>query len=253
VTEFVVQRWSAWAPGLDSREAWRRWSEAPCVPALDGAPEVRVIPAMQRRRLSRVAKMTVQVAYDVVGDLGGAEALRAMPMVFASRHCEVRGSAEILRDMAADLPLSPTAFSHSVHNAPVGQLSIIAGNRRPAVSVSAQRATFAAGLIEALALCRRSGGEPVLFLAADEPVPAEFERFGDEPSFTCATAMIVQLARDAAPDSQRMRLLPGARRDPTRRADLPDTLLCIAWLLRGAGATEFHGSVDATWRVEHVR
>jgi hypothetical protein len=245
VTRFELHAWSAWAPGLATRDEWRAWAAAPSAPPTEGAPEVRFIPAMARRRLSRIAKMTMQVAYEVAtpGEL------RELPLVFASRHAEVCGSLQILRDIVADLPLSPTAFSHSVHNAPPGQLSIQTGNRRPAVSVAAQRATFAAGLVESLALSHRLGGDRVLFLSADEIVPAEFAHFADEPHSTCATACVLSLPSPTAA-GEPLSLTPLPRAASAEWREPPDVLRFLAWLAGGAREVELEGTGGTRWRVE---
>lgn len=240
---FDLVRWSAWAPGLEERAAWVEWAAHPTLPKLDGAPEVRFVPAMARRRLTRIAKMTAQTAFDVATP----EELRELPMVFASRHCEIGASARILRDIAADLPLSPTAFSHSVHNAPIGQLSILTGNRRPAVSVAARNATFATGLIEALALSRRLRGAVVLASFADEPLPPEFHSFSDEPDFACSMAMLVSAGGPRVPGALRMNL----HFEPKAlRAEWPDVLRFLAWIHGDSASVPLCGTLDAGWRVE---
>lgn len=244
--EFELEHWSAWAPGLETRESWLAWARAPRIGATDGAPEVRFIPAMTRRRLSRIAKMVAQVAHDC----SSADELRERPLVFASRHCEIGTSTLILRDIAANLPLSPTAFSHSVHNAPVGQLSILAQNRRPSVSVSARQATFAMGWLEALSVSRRCNGSAVLYVYADEPLPVEYRAFADEPDFTCATALVVRAARGAADASFTLRW---SRAEPSPRApdQLPDPLATVAWLCSRGAQLDLAAAAGWGWRVEH--
>ena len=81
---FSVRGWSAWAPGIQSSEDWASWARAPRVPALDGWPELKFIPAMQRRRFSRLSKLALQVAFDATPP----ELLADTCSVFASRHGE---------------------------------------------------------------------------------------------------------------------------------------------------------------------
>ena len=61
---FNIAQWRAWAPGLDSVDAWRDWCQAPTLLAQsDAAPDVSFLPAMQRRRLSRLARMAFSVGW----------------------------------------------------------------------------------------------------------------------------------------------------------------------------------------------
>ena len=44
---FNIAQWRAWAPGLDSVDAWRDWCQAPTLLAQsDAAPDVSFLPAM---------------------------------------------------------------------------------------------------------------------------------------------------------------------------------------------------------------
>ena len=117
---FNIAQWRAWAPGLDSAQDWLAWSKAPVVlPASDAAPDVSFLPAMQRRRLSRLARMAFSVGWPL------AEGLQDLPLVFISRHGETPRTLDILSDLADGQPLSPTQFSLSVHNAVIGLWSIL--------------------------------------------------------------------------------------------------------------------------------
>src|SRR3990167_11130901 len=95
VMHFRIEQWRAWAPGLESVDDWRTWCAAP-VRVADGQqqPDVSFLPAMQRRRLSRLARMLFQVAWPL------AEAYPALPLIFASRHGETPRPLAILGDLA---------------------------------------------------------------------------------------------------------------------------------------------------------
>ena len=76
---FNIAQWRAWAPGLDSVDDWHAWCHAPTLlPASDAAPDVSFLPAMQRRRLSRLARMAFSVGWPL------AEGLQDLPLVFIS-------------------------------------------------------------------------------------------------------------------------------------------------------------------------
>ncbi len=120
---FRIDHWKAWAPGLEHPADWLSWSRAPSVPAPgDAQPDVSFLPAMQRRRLSPLARMAFHVAWPL------AEGRPPLPLIFASRHGETPRTFAILGDLARGEPLSPTQFSLSVHNAIIGLWSIQRGD-----------------------------------------------------------------------------------------------------------------------------
>jgi hypothetical protein len=60
------------------------------------------------------------------------------PLYFATALGEFNLNLDLLRSlMAGELPLSPTAFQHSVHNCPLGYLSIVFGLKNPSVTLCA--------------------------------------------------------------------------------------------------------------------
>ena len=96
---FSIAQWRAWAPGLESVDDWQAWSRQPVrLASSDAAPDVSFLPAMQRRRLSRLARMAFSVGWPL------AEGLDALPLVFISRHGETPRTFEILSDLAAEQP-----------------------------------------------------------------------------------------------------------------------------------------------------
>jgi len=130
-----------------------------------GEPVVGFVEPLQRRRLSRLARGFFHCAKRVspVGDVR---------LVFASRHGEAERTLAILQDLAAQAEVSPTLFSMSVHNAVPGLWSILEGNRAPISAVAAGPETFGWGLVEALAAFRAEPSAPVLYVYADDRLPA---------------------------------------------------------------------------------
>lgn len=164
---FSVCNWSAWSDSLNGREAWRQWAQGRPVTVEAAEPDVSWVPAMQRRRLSRMSRMMFKVANDCLE-------MEAEPplCVFASRHGELTRTLKILQAIAAEQDVSPTDFSMSVHNTGLGLFSIFTGNREPSSMVVAGEDTFAAALLEAHTYLRRFPARQVLLVYADEPVPA---------------------------------------------------------------------------------
>ena len=98
-----VLRWSAWAPGLETPEAWRAWCAAPVPLAPTGHPEARFLPAMLRRRCSPLTRIALTAAWGCVeeGELGRVRT------VFASRHGSVNESIEMIEQVVRRERLSP--------------------------------------------------------------------------------------------------------------------------------------------------
>jgi Beta-ketoacyl synthase, N-terminal domain len=170
----VVEAWSAWAPGRETRAAWRVWAGASDDEAeASAAPGVQ-IPMLLRRRATPFGQKIVASAA-ACGD-----ALRSARYILASRHGEFGRMIGILRALdAGELP-SPAEFSMVVHHALTGLLSIGADNTRGHTALAAGLDSFGFGLMEAVCCLAERPDEPVLLLYGDEPLPGEYAAFGDD-------------------------------------------------------------------------
>ena len=182
---FNIAAWRAWAPGLDSVADWQAWSQQPGLLATSGAaPDVSFLPAMQRRRLSRLARMAFSVGWPL------AEGHPALPLVFASRHGETPRTFDILSDLAAEQPLSPTQFSLSVHNAVIGLWSILRGETSEMTALAAAGDGLEYGLIEACALLNE-GAPAVLLVITEEQPPDAYASWIDDVPFPYAVGLLL--------------------------------------------------------------
>ena len=179
---FNISHWHAWAPGLQTAGDWQQWSQGASV-ADDGdqAPDVSFLPAMQRRRLSRLARMAFAVGWPL------AEGLADLPLVFVSRHGETPRTFEILSDLANGEPLSPTQFSLSVHNAVIGLWSILRGEHSEMSAIAAEGDGFEQGIVEAAGLLH-DGAPAVLLIIAEEQPPRAYSPWIDDVPFAYALA-----------------------------------------------------------------
>jgi hypothetical protein len=185
VINFNIAQWRAWAPGLESVNDWQAWSRHPLVlPASDAAPDVSFLPAMQRRRLSRLARMTLSVGWPL------AEGHQDLPLVFVSRHGETPRTLDILSDLAANQPLSPTQFSLSVHNAIIGLWSIMRGETSEMTALSAAGDGLEHGMLEAVALLDE-GAPAVLLVVAEEQPPEAYSTWIDDVPFAYAVGLLI--------------------------------------------------------------
>ncbi len=226
---FSIRAWSAWAPGIQSSEDWLEWARTPCAPELSGSPELKFIAAMQRRRFSRLSRMALQVAFDATPP----ELVTDTCSVFASRHGESNACVALLSDIARGMPLSPTAFSHSVHNTQGGLFSIAAGNEQVSSSIAATTDTFCAGLIEALGICDRQRPRSTLLVVADDPPPEMLHDADGEIPAAFALALLLDEGANALGASFRMELGDVRTLAQADAPRLPQALEFLAWMLVG--------------------
>jgi hypothetical protein len=190
---FSVKAWSAWAPGLVERDAWRAWAVAPWLPTGDETPALAEVPAMQRRRIERLGRMAIQTAFwcQQAEDSG-------VPLVFASRHGDVARSMELLEALATEQPPSPTTFGLSVHNAIAALYSILRRERGNYIALAGGMATVETACIEAAALLA-DGAPEVVLVVYDAPLPDVYAGFADEPDAGFAWCWRITAANPTAP------------------------------------------------------
>jgi hypothetical protein len=182
-----VKKWAAWAPGLEDEPAWLGWCAEPRALAAEGYPEASFLPALLRRRCSALTRIVLTVAFECCQPEERAQ----VDSVFASRHGNINESIELLERLAHQLPLSPTRFSHSVHNAQAGLFSIAAGNRRASSSIAAEEDTFGCAWLEAPTFLERFPETPVLLVMAEVPLAPVFAALVDEPAASYGLGLLL--------------------------------------------------------------
>ncbi|MCW2268620.1 hypothetical protein D3C77_503610 [compost metagenome] len=182
---FDISQWRAWAPGLQTTADWQHWSQAsqPFAPT-DQAPDVSFLPAMQRRRLSRLARMAFAVGWPL------AEGLEDLPLVFVCRHGETPRTFALLSDLAREQPLSPTQFSLSVHNAVIGLWSIMRDSSAEMTALAGAGDGFEQGVLEAAGLLH-DGAPAVLLIVVEELPPQAYRDWVDDVPFDYALALLL--------------------------------------------------------------
>lgn len=235
----AVRSWSAWSPGIEDADAWRRWCAAPRALAEEGHPEAAFLPAMLRRRCGALARVMLTTAFDCCGP----DELANAASVFASRHGNINESIDLLDRLADRRALSPTRFSHTVHNAQAGLFSIAADNRCASSSIAAQRDSFACGYLEALTLLEREPSRPVLLVVGDVPLEPRFGPVA-EPGGTYGLALL--LVSDAS-DALAFGLHGGS--DVSEYGGWPDAVEFLRWYLSDEPELVIaHGRRRWTWR-----
>jgi hypothetical protein len=169
---FSIASAAAWAPGVETQADWLAWANGDLTISGDHDPPVKLMAPMLRRRAGFLGKMALEVAYQCLGKEV------EVPTVFCSRHGEVTRSVDLLMDLAKAVPLSPTSFGLSVHNATAGLFSIARSDHTNSIALAAGQSSVEHAVIEACGLI--ADGEPrVLLVVYDCPLPAVYGAFQD--------------------------------------------------------------------------
>lgn len=114
-------------------------------------PAPQGLPAAERRRTGAAVRLAISVAQQAVADAAMDPA--GLPAVFTSSGGDGLICHEICETLASsDRQLSPTRFHNSVHNAAAGYWSLATGATTASTALCAYDGSFAAGLLEALAM-----------------------------------------------------------------------------------------------------
>ncbi|MFC3550680.1 beta-ketoacyl synthase chain length factor [Lysobacter cavernae] len=149
----------SWAAACDYARGGTVADDAPA------RPSPQLLAPNERRRAPETVAVALDVALAACHAAGRDPA--TLPSVFASTH----GDLAITDYMCATLAhepraLSPTRFHNSVHNAAAGYWTIGTGALQPATALSAHHASFAQGLLDALAQLA-CGEDAVLLVGYD--------------------------------------------------------------------------------------
>lgn len=180
--KFDIKGWQAWAPGVASHDDWMDWCRQPRLVQGSEAADVSFLPALQRRRLSPLARMAFHVGWPL------AEQMPAQPLVFCSRHGETPRNLELLTQLAQREALSPTHFSLSVHNAVAGLWSIFRNDTSEMTSIAGAADGLEHALLEAQLLLAE-GASSVLVIIAEDQQPEAYLPWIDDVPFAYALAL----------------------------------------------------------------
>ena len=159
-----------------------------CMSRADGTvPALEKIPAMQRRRLSGIAKLALSSAIQSLN----SQAVDYI--VWASQYGDEHKTLKILADVLQDQTPSPTQFSTSVHNAIAGLYSILCQDATPSTSLAA---SWSEALLEAYAWLK-ADGQPnarVLVVYYDEALPEIYQEAQPFDAFAMSAIIALEAA-----------------------------------------------------------
>ena len=185
------------APGLPdwpSARAVLRGEQA-FVPAPSLLPAPALLPPAERRRASRVVKLSLGLGLEAVAQAGADASLLAT--VFAASGADGHNCHALCAQLASDdRQISPTRFHNSVHNVAAGYWGIATRSMAPCQVIGAFDASFGAGLLDALAQVAVDSRQ-VLLIAYDSEYPQPLHDKRDTPD--CAgVALLLARSRGAA-------------------------------------------------------
>lgn len=194
-------------------DAWFVWQPRANLPALSisasqgrreqceiDKPNLTSVPAMARRRLSPLARVVFHV-------LSQCADIRAQePVVFSSFMGEIQRTQGLLDAIGSDQPVSPAAFSLSVHNAIAGQWSLIQDIKAPMVAISPPGGSCVAALLEGAGILQEKHYQSVNIVFYEENFPTLYTPYLDGPQAPSALALRLVAAEHALPHTQRLTL-----------------------------------------------
>ncbi|MDD2663207.1 MAG: beta-ketoacyl synthase chain length factor [Dechloromonas sp.] len=152
----------------------RPWVAEPTV-----LPAPAMLPAAERRRASRVVKLTLAAGMEAVA-AAGADA-STLATVFAASGADGYNCHALCEQLATDdRQISPTRFTNSVHNAAAGYWGIATRSMAPCQVLCAYDASFGAGLLDALAQVA-ADRQTTLLIAYDSEYPTPMHAKRDTP------------------------------------------------------------------------
>ncbi|WP_406020232.1 beta-ketoacyl synthase chain length factor [Succinivibrio sp.] len=149
-------------------------------------PKPKFIPMMTARRLSDGCKLAVDAAMELTLE----NSIDAV--IFSSASGELEHNYKVLKSTVQKTDVSPTDFSMSVHNAAVGNYTILSKRKIPSSSVSAGIDSFVMALTDAYAMIK-TGAKNVLICDYDVTIPEFFKVYLDVayPTYPHALALLI--------------------------------------------------------------
>lgn len=151
-------------PGLPSWQEGRAVlaGEAGYQPAASVLPVPSILPPAERRRASRIVKLSLAIGFEAVAH-AAADASQLMT-VFSSSSGDGQNCDALCETLASDdRQVSPTRFTNSVHNTAAGFWGIAAGATPASQVLCAYDGSFGAGLLEAMTLVAQHQAPVLLF------------------------------------------------------------------------------------------
>ncbi len=169
------------APGLPDWPSARAVlrGEQPFTAAPSVLPAPTILPPAERRRASRVVKLTLAIGLEAAAH---AEAdVGTLATVFSASGADGHNCHALCEQLATDdRQISPTRFHNSVHNAAAGYWGIATKSMAPCQVICGFDASFGAGLLDTLGQVVIDR-QPTLLIAYDSEYPEPLHAKRDTP------------------------------------------------------------------------
>jgi len=179
-----IRRLRAWSPSFLG-------NEKTTLPPIDFSiqSEAKYSPSMispsQGRRLSDLTKTCVDLGLRVT------ENQAVDHIIFSSRYGELANATQLLEMIGQKDELSPMLFSQSVHNAAIGTYTLLKKTHAPTTSLGGGKNSFMMGLVSCATYLKENPQAQLLYITADETVPAVFENGLTEANIPFSAAMLL--------------------------------------------------------------
>jgi hypothetical protein len=172
------------------------------------------LPRRETRRLSVFEKSVIACILGLGDDASGAA------IVMGSQYGTLStNTLDMLKGLLSDIPVSPTKFSLSVHNASVGLATQLSGNRMGYTAVAAGPSSLDAAITESLARLA-DGADKIVLSYSDCRLTHEYEPFN---KLACDVHIACCLERAADAESTPLSQLISGN-GPTRGQDFLERL-----------------------------
>jgi len=186
---FTVKHWCFWQSAHHPQT--KVWPNGEILPHNQGKPDVGFLPAMQRRRLSPLARAACAVAWRCRGENGD------MPSVFFSNHGESQYYFEMLEELAEGEHVSPSRFSQCVHNAIAGLASFHGSSFLPYVALAGGTEGLFSAFLEVGGMLLDA--PQVLLVCYEQPLPDAYLPYLTGSQTTWALAMTLARSGGVGP------------------------------------------------------
>lgn len=192
--QFYIQSWQAWVPGIEEQQGdWQGFFQQHWQ-ADNSKADVSFLPAMQRRRLSPLARAVAYVLHHNHSN--------QLPMIFCTRYGEVERTDGILRDIATAQDVSPTAFGLSVFNAIAGQISILQKNTAAMSTLVPVEDGYLAAFADALGRLQQENLDSISLVFYEEPLSEVLAPYCYP--LPCVMALAVTISTQAKTSTDRL-------------------------------------------------
>jgi hypothetical protein len=146
--------------------------------------ELKILKKMQTRRMTKMAKIAIDLALQTVGDQ------TIDFLVYSSRHGELILSTDLINSILGGEIPSPIKFSQSTHNAIAGLFSLSHKEKSPMTAISAGENSLIMGLMAAAAHLKLNKSHKVLFIFADAVLPELYSQVDDSSDGFAITSLM---------------------------------------------------------------